>query len=90
MDPLVHPAGLWFAVNMVWMCSICYFLQRLMKNLETAASGALILFFCARLLCIRAALLSIGSLLLCFRSLLMKNLETAASGALILRSFAVY
>jgi hypothetical protein len=25
------------------LCSICYFLQRLMKNLESAASGALIL-----------------------------------------------
>jgi len=43
VKPLLMPAGVWFAINMVWMSAICYFLTRLMRYLEMGASGALIL-----------------------------------------------
>lgn len=43
VDPLLNPPGIWFALNTVWMCIVCYSLTRLMRNLEQKALGALTL-----------------------------------------------
>jgi hypothetical protein len=73
VEPLVQPLGVWFAINISWMGAVCYFLIRLMKNLESNASGSQITRFTSTKV--------LASLVQKYKHL-MKNLESNLRGSL--------